>query len=49
MRQRPQGRYLCASNVNLATPEGLIAAVYGYNHSLTYVANVVLRRRLTRA
>jgi membrane-bound lytic murein transglycosylase B len=35
------GRYLCASKVNLATPEGLIAAVYGYNHSLTYVANVL--------
>jgi hypothetical protein len=35
------GRYLCASKVDLATPEGLIAAVYGYNHSLTYVANVL--------
>jgi hypothetical protein len=35
------GRYLCASKVDLATSEGLIAAVYGYNHSLTYVANVL--------
>jgi hypothetical protein len=35
------GRYLCASKVDLATPDGLIAAVYGYNHSLTYVANVL--------
>jgi membrane-bound lytic murein transglycosylase B len=35
------GRYLCASKVDLATADGLIAAVYGYNHSLTYVANVL--------
>ena len=35
------GRYLCATGVNLRTPAGLIDAVYGYNHSFTYVTNVV--------
>jgi membrane-bound lytic murein transglycosylase B len=35
------GRYLCASDVDLRTPSGLIDAIYGYNHSFAYVTNVV--------
>jgi hypothetical protein len=35
------GRYLCASGVDLRTPAGLIDAIYGYNHSFSYVTNVV--------
>jgi membrane-bound lytic murein transglycosylase B len=35
------GRYLCASGVDLRTSQGLIAAVYGYNHSFDYVTEVV--------
>jgi membrane-bound lytic murein transglycosylase B len=34
-------RYLCASDVDLRTPTGLIDALYGYNHSFAYVMNVV--------
>jgi hypothetical protein len=34
-------RYLCASDVDLRTPTGLVDAVYGYNHSFAYVTNVV--------
>jgi membrane-bound lytic murein transglycosylase B len=35
------GRYLCATGASLATPDGLIAAVYGYNHSFEYVQAVL--------
>ncbi len=35
------GRYLCASGINLDSAAGLIVAVYGYNHSFSYVTNVV--------
>jgi hypothetical protein len=34
-------RYLCASDVDLRTPTGLVDALYGYNHSFAYVMNVV--------
>jgi hypothetical protein len=34
-------RYLCATGQDLRTPNGLIAAVYGYNHSFTYVSAVL--------
>ncbi len=34
-------RYLCASDVDLRTPTGLIDALYGYNHSFAYVTNVI--------
>ena len=34
-------RYLCASDVDLRTPTGLIDGLYGYNHSFAYVMNVV--------
>ena len=35
------GRYLCADGLDLRVPANLVAAIYGYNHSLTYVDNVV--------
>jgi hypothetical protein len=34
-------RYLCASNVDMRTPAGLVDALYAYNHSFAYVTNVV--------
>ena len=34
-------RYLCASGQDLRTANGLIAAVYGYNHSFNYVSAVL--------
>lgn len=34
-------RYLCASDVDLRTPTGLVDALYGYNHSFAYVMNVI--------
>ncbi len=34
-------RYLCADGLDLRVPANLVAAIYGYNHSLTYVDNVV--------
>jgi hypothetical protein len=34
-------RYLCATGQDLRTPNGLIAAVYGYNHSFDYVSAVL--------
>ena len=34
-------RYLCASDVDLRTPAGLVDALYGYNHSFAYVMNVI--------
>ena len=34
-------RYLCASGQDLRTANGLIAAVYGYNHSFSYVSAVL--------
>ncbi len=34
-------RYLCAADVDLRTPSGLVDALYGYNHSFAYVMNVV--------
>jgi membrane-bound lytic murein transglycosylase B len=34
-------RYLCASDVDLHTPTGLVDAVYGYNHSFAYAMNVL--------
>ncbi len=34
-------RYLCASGQDLRTADGLIAAVYGYNHSFDYVSAVL--------
>jgi hypothetical protein len=34
-------RYLCASGQDLRTADGLIAAVYGYNHSFNYVSAVL--------
>jgi membrane-bound lytic murein transglycosylase B len=36
------GRYLCAGNRDLATPQGLDAAILSYNHSASY-RNLVLR------
>ena len=35
------GRYLCADGLDLRVPANLVAAIYGYNHSLTYVENVI--------
>jgi hypothetical protein len=35
------GRYLCATGRDLRTADGLIAAVYGYNHSFDYVTAVL--------
>jgi hypothetical protein len=34
-------RYLCATGPDLRTPDGLIAAVYSYNHSFAYVTAVL--------
>ncbi|HTC70772.1 MAG TPA: hypothetical protein VK662_14475 [Acidothermaceae bacterium] len=34
-------RYLCATGQDLRTADGLIAAVYGYNHSFAYVSAVL--------
>ncbi|HEY0869358.1 MAG TPA: lytic transglycosylase domain-containing protein [Acidothermaceae bacterium] len=34
-------RYLCATGPDLRTPDGLIAAVYSYNHSFDYVTAVL--------
>jgi membrane-bound lytic murein transglycosylase B len=34
-------RYLCATGPDLRTPDGLIAAVYSYNHSFSYVSAVL--------
>jgi hypothetical protein len=34
-------RYLCASDVDLRIPTGLVDALYGYNHSFAYVMNVI--------
>ena len=34
-------RYLCADGLDLRVPANLVAAIYGYNHSLTYVDNVI--------
>jgi membrane-bound lytic murein transglycosylase B len=34
-------RYLCATGQDLRTADGLIAAVYGYNHSFNYVSAVL--------
>lgn len=35
------GGYLCYGGRNLATPAGLTAAIYSYNHSYSYVRNVL--------
>jgi hypothetical protein len=34
-------RYLCATGQDLRTADGMIAAVYGYNHSFDYVSAVL--------
>lgn len=34
-------RYLCADGLDLRAPANLVAAIYGYDHSLTYVDNVI--------